>query len=241
MKHQFLLGILLLSSTLLFAQSQTLHQDLYWLRYHNQIFFSNRLSWINELDNRRFFSPNVENQFIAHSHVHYKIKKIEVVSGCSYSWQYTQDPEKSTATVPEIRPFEEISYTKPLGRRWHLQHNLRIDERFIRNHTTQELLPGYDFLFRFRYRLQLSFLVKENVAKNTSITLRLSESIFLNDRYNTFDQNRIYVGSIFQLSKKLSVEAGYMYVYQHRLNNEVYLSRPTLRFTLYHRIFLKRN
>jgi hypothetical protein len=227
------------SPAALFSQSTTLHQNLYWLRYHNQFFFTKRLSWINEIDNRRFFSPNIENQFIAHSHVQYKIRQLTLGTGCSFSWQYTQDPEKQSVTVPEIRPFQEILVLQKVGKHLSLQHSLRVDERFIRNHTTTELLPGYDFLFRFRYRAQLSYLLKENTNKNTSITVRLSESIFLNDRYNTFDQSRFYVGVIFQLNKNLLLEPGYMYVYQHRLNNDVYLSRPTFRFTLYHRLFLK--
>jgi len=239
-KKHLVLGMLLLSSISLCAQSQILHQNLYWIRYHNQFYFSKRLHWSNEFDNRRFFHPDLENQFIIHTHLRYKVKNTELAAGSSFSWQYTQDPEKDAVTVPELRPFQEVAYTHQLNTRWSLQHNLRIDERFIRNHTTTELLAGYDFLFRFRYRIQVSYVVKENPAKNTSITIRASESIFLNDRYNTFDQNRLYVGSIFQLNRKISLEGGYLYVYQHRLNNNVYLSRPTVRFTLYHKIFSRK-
>jgi len=239
-KKQILLGILLLGCTALYGQSQTLHQNLYWIRYYNQLYLSKRLHWNNEFDNRRFFHPDLENQFIIHTHLRYKIKSTELAAGSSFSWQYTQDPEKDAVTVPEIRPFQEVAYTHQLSQRWALQHNLRVDERFIRNHTTAELLPGYEFLFRFRYRIQVSYVVKENQAKNTSITIRASESIFVNDRYNTFDQNRIYLGAIVQLNKKLSLEGGYMDVYQHRLNNNVYLSRPTVRFTMYHKLFTKK-
>jgi len=239
-KKQIILGMLLLSGPLLYAQSQTLHQNLYWIRYYNQFYFSKRLHWNNEFDNRRFFHPDLENQFIIHTHLRYKIKNTELAAGSSFSWQYTQDPAKDAVTVPEIRPFQEATYTHQLSTQWSLQHALRIDERYIRNHTTTELLAGYEFLFRFRYRLQVSYVVKENPAKNTSITIRASESIFLNDRYNTFDQSRFYIGSIFQLNRKISLEGGYLYVYQHRLNNNVYLSRPTVRFTLYHKIFTRK-
>ena len=42
----------------------------------------------------------------------------------------------------------------------------------------------------------------------------------LNNRFNTFDQNRIYITGEILLTKKMSLEAGYIYIYQQKINQD---------------------
>lgn len=235
MKNNFVVFLLLVSAEL-YAQGTTLHQNLYWLRFQNQIIFSNKLSWYNEVDNRRFFHPDVQNQLIAHSHIHYTIKNFEPAIGGTLSWQYTQDPETKTAVViPEIRPFQELNYALPFSKKLELRERLRIDERFIRNHTATELTEGYDFIFRFRLRSQLNYNLKNNYV------IKLSDEIMFNDRRNTFDQNRVTIALEKKLSKNFSVEVSYIHIYQMRSNNKGYYSREVARLSINYKIVTKKN
>ncbi|MDH4297706.1 MAG: hypothetical protein OEV74_15615, partial [Cyclobacteriaceae bacterium] len=54
------------------SQRTVTPQYLYWIHYQNQLVLSPKYYWVNEIENRRFFNPDVENQLIAHSHFHYK-------------------------------------------------------------------------------------------------------------------------------------------------------------------------
>src|SRR6187399_3273145 len=97
-----------------FAQKDYYSQSLYWIRYQNQLFFSPTLYWINEVDNRRFFSPDVQHQFIAHSHLHKKIKNFDGAIGLTNSIAYANIPERGyTEGRHEIRPFTEGNYDFP--------------------------------------------------------------------------------------------------------------------------------
>lgn len=78
--HRSLIVILTISHFFSFAQ-QKQSQWTYWLRYQNQLIFSPKLYWNNEGDNRRFFNPDVQLQFIVHSRLHYKIKRWDFGGG----------------------------------------------------------------------------------------------------------------------------------------------------------------
>lgn len=231
-----------LASTALNAQTkQITHESLYWIRYYNQIAFGNKWTWHNEIDERRFFKNNEHFHIIIHSRLHYKLApKVEIAGGFTYSLQKTKNVNLTSALeIPELRPTQEIIYSNPISKRWNLQHKLRIDERFFRKNDGKSLTDGYDFNFRFRYRLQAAFRInKEELEKPT--TLKLADEIMFNAGkrivYNTFDQNRMYAGVEQSLSQSLSVELGYMYVYQQRPAGYQFFERDIIRLTILQKI-----
>lgn len=231
-KHRIIL-LLLASPLALLAQKQVSHQQTYWLRYQNQLYFTEKLSWINEIDNRRFFSPGIQNQLIVHTRINYLHKNVEPSVGCSFSWQYAQEPEKGyDVVVPEIRPFQEVTHHVRLAKKLKMTNRVRVDDRFIRHHSGGELTPGYDFLLRFRLRTQLAYTLREKYV------FKASDEIMINDRNNTFDQNRVATSVEFLLAKKYSVELGYTHIYQQRSNNNGFFARDVLRLTFLHKFFL---
>lgn len=216
----------------------TYTQYVYWIRYQNQLFFSPRLYWTNEIDNRRFFDPDVEMQFITHSRIHYKIDRWELAGGLTYSLAYAQRPELGyRKPLAEIRPVAEVSYELPVGRIF-LQTRARIDNRFLQTDAGESVFKDSQYVFRYRYRAQVRIPVKINEENITSISLRLADEIMFNNTGNTFDQNRVYATGEFFVNKKLSLEAGYIYIYQQRFRTEDFFQRHIVRFSLLHRIQL---
>lgn len=196
---KFLLPLLLFTE-LLFAQTKSVtHQNLYWLRYYNQLTISKKLVWHNEFENRRFFENNRQHHFIAHTRLHYKVlPKTELAAGLTYSLQSPQDPNASSSlVVPEIRGVQELSWSQGLTKRFTLQHRFRIDERFIRRNNGTMLFEGSDFNFRFRYRLQGNLLLTKP-ENPKPLTLKISDELMINAGknivYNQFDQNRLALG-----------------------------------------------
>jgi Protein of unknown function (DUF2490) len=154
MKLYILILLLLFCKTNTIAQNKEVtKQSFYWTRYYNQLKINEKLNWHNEFDNRTFFKNNKHNQFIINSILHNKLsKKIDVAFGLTYSLQEQQIPNvKSTLTVLEIRPLQEITFSSFLTKKITLQQRFRIEERFIHQNNGTELLDGYNFNFRFRY------------------------------------------------------------------------------------------
>src|SRR5687767_4569527 len=98
------------------AQKEVHHQALYWIRFQTQLNFSSLTYWTNEIDNRRFFDPDVQNQFIFHSRLHYRRGPWDFGGGLTFSWAFAQIPQNGyAASVMEIRPVAEVSHETKLG------------------------------------------------------------------------------------------------------------------------------
>jgi hypothetical protein len=236
MKRPTTFFMAMLVSYALHGQQDVFKQYTYWLRYQNQLQFSPRLYWTNEFDNRRFFDPDVALQFITHSRVHYKTGRWDLGGGLTYSLAFAQKPEVGyTKAMAEIRPVAEASYEVPLGKIF-LQSRLRIDNRFIQTDPEQSVLKESLYIMRFRYRAQLRIPVKTNAENITTVGVRFADEIMFNSKGNTFDQNRVYATGEFFLSKKISLEAGYIYIYQQRFRTEEFFERHVVRFSVLHRI-----
>lgn len=239
--------LLLFSSVSFGLHSQTkqvTNQNLYWIRYNNQMSLNKKWTLQNELENRRFFVPNRQHHFITHSRLHYKVlPNVDMAFGLTYSLQSPQNPNLTSGlVVPEIRPVQEVNYINPVTKQLAIQHRVRIDERFIHKNDSKVLTDGYDFNFRFRYRLQASYKLAQKESKMPT-TLKISNEFMVNagDKiiYNQFDQNRIYIAVDQGLSKNISAELGYIHWYQQRATGYQFFDREIIRLTMYHRIKLK--
>jgi len=226
------------------AQKIVTNQNLYWMRYYNQLEINEKFMWHNEMEIRRFFEGNVKHHFIAHTRMHYKTgQNTDVALGITYSRQSPQDPiSTSNLIVPEFRGVQEFNYVIFISNRFTFQQRLRIEQRFIRNNNGIELLDGYGFNFRFRFRLQANYRISNEEAINRT-TLKISNEIMVNAGkniiYNQFDQNRIYIGIERDFSKSISFELGYINWYQQTVSGNHFFNRDIIRLTLYHRLKLK--
>jgi hypothetical protein len=223
----------------LFSQRIVNHQSLYWIRYQNQLTFSPKLYWNNEVDNRRFFEHDVQNQFIFHSRLHYKFNRWDFGGGLTASWIFTQKPEnKSTHAAIELRPVVEVSHEIFLGS-IAFQNRIRLDNRFLEEDPEKSIFNASIYVLRFRYRGQFRIPLKKNEEGASVIQLRVADEIMFNQKKNFFDQHRIYVTTDFILSKCFTFEAGYIYIYQQRFgSDDEYFQRHVARITLLHKINL---
>jgi hypothetical protein len=228
-----------LKVTLALGQSVVYPQSLYWIRYQNQLNIVPNYYCINEIDNRRFFAPDVENQLIIHSRLHYIKDRWNFGAGLTFSWIYAQIPENGYShSTAEVRPVVEGTYEFPAGKVL-IQQRVRLENRFIEESQEQSVWENSFYVFRIRYRLQARIPLKVNSAGAPAITLRLSEEIMFNNKENTFDQNRIYASTEFVLHKKLTLETGYIFIYQQRFGTDDFFSRHVVRFSIIHNLWLK--
>lgn len=236
MKKPTTLFIALVTAFAVHAQQNTFTQYQYWLRYQNQITFSPKLYWTNEIDNRRFIGPDVEAQLIFHSRLHLKKDRWDFGGGLTYSLFFARKPDEGyDHATAEIRPVIEASYEVPVGKIF-FANRIRIDNRFLQTNADESVFEESTYVMRIRYRVQLRIPLKKNNEDITSLSLRLADEIMFNHKYNTFDQNRIYVTGEIRLNKRFSLEPGYIYIYQHALMNEDVFLRNVFRLSVLHKI-----
>lgn len=227
--------MLVLLTGLIHAQDIS-RQYAYWLRYQAQVVFSPRLQWTTEIDNRRFFGPDVALQFITHSRLHYRIHRWDFGGGLTYSIAFAQKPEEGyDEGTSEIRPVIEATHETSLGK-VSMYNRVRIDDRFIQADPDQSVFEESTNILRFRYRLQFRIPLRLDDSQTATIALRLADEIMFNNWQNTFDQNRVYGTVDFVASKDLTIETGYIYIYQQRFGREDFFERHVLRLSLLHRM-----
>jgi hypothetical protein len=232
--YLFLISGYLLVSASLYAQDNT--HAVYWIRYQNQLNFSRKVFWNNEIDNRRFINPDVQTQFIFHSRLHYKTGRWDYAGGLTLSWAYASQPERPiTHATLEVRPVIEVSYEIPIKKSL-LQHRIRVDNRFFEEDKYETIFDGSTYVMRFRYRLQARIPLHSNDAGKL-FSLRLADEIMFNHKENIFDQNRVYVSFDQVLSKNWSIEAGYIYIYQQRFGSDEFIQRHVMRVSVLHKLF----
>lgn len=222
------------------------HQNLIWYGYFNTLHFSDKLFLTTEFQERHFISPIVQSQFVTRTHLHFQLNSgWDAAAGMCLFLQGTNDPFKTSITVPELRPHVEFNYKQKLNKLT-FEHRYKIESRFFHNVNSDrtELEDGYFFgNFRFRYRIQatIPFATFKNGGK---VKLKVSDEIHINAGHsivlNTFDQNRIYFGINTDITKNLSFEIGYLNWFQKRITDADYYNRHILRFTFSQRLNLSK-
>lgn len=218
---------------------QTTHpQHVWWFRYLAQFRFNEKISWINEADNRRFLSPDAQLQFIFHSRVLYKHKEWNFASGLTLSWAYARFPTDPVEHATfEFRPVVEASHERSF-RNISIQNRLRIDNRFFEADKKESIFDGYSYVARARYRLQFRFDMVQKKDGTPSVAVRIADEVMVNHRQNIFDQNRVYASVEIIPGRALSFEPGYIFIYQQRFGTEEFFMRHVWRLSLLHRFDL---
>jgi hypothetical protein len=228
---------LCISSISSFGQ-KVLHQQQHWVRYQNQIVFSDRVYWNNEIDNRRFIDPDQQFQLIMHSRVHLKKDRWDFAGGLTTSWAYTAIAEVNVQHPTfEVRPVLEASYEISFSK-FLLQQRIRVDNRFFEEDRFDNLFGTYEYVARFRYRIQARAVVRKDQEGKPIIGLRLADEIMVNHKSNFFDQHRIALSCDLKVSSRFNMELGYINIYQQRRGGGTYYNRDVLRLSLLHTINL---
>lgn len=229
-----LLTSFLLGAALSYGQRQSARQSLYWVRYQDTYNINTRLSWLNEIETRRFFQENRPQQFMMVSRVAYEpTSRYSFVGALAYFNTMSQEPGVSLVNaVPEIRPYQDFSIHQPVAKNVELSGRLRLDERFIKNNFSG-VGKSTSFLFRHRYRAQLTYTIQRY-----NVSLKAADELFINtgnhDLFHKLEQNRIYFFVEKQFSPAISIEAGYISSHQATLKPNTYIDRDIFRLTLMH-------
>jgi hypothetical protein len=240
------LGIIFFLSGYAQAQPKEItQQTITWYRLADRIDFSPAWRLMLEAEYRPFnFAGNCFQYYVRGRVQHQLNEHWRLGLGVAYFRQTNHQPRvKGNLDVPEIRPHQELTYQHTAGK-WETIHQVRMEERFFRRIKGSELIDGYRFNFRFRYRLEFTRTLVQPETEVGSLKLRTHGEVMLNAGapivYNFLDQVRFYAGLNYQVSRPWSVEVGYMKSFQQRESGYQYWDRDIVRVAIQHQWQVKR-
>lgn len=237
--------VLFFSVQFCFAQAPEKHilkREQLWFGYFNQTRITNKFGfWIDVHYRQTENFINRPFQFLIRPALTYYIKdNLRFMGGYALVEHF---PAKGNSTTrPEHRAWQQIWWNQKYSGYTTLQW-LRLEERFNRKISDDILQEGYNFSYRLRYNL--SFFIplkgKEMAAKTPFIAV--ANEVFFNfgDKviYNTFDQNRFFVGAGYQFTPHFNVQLGYLNVFQQEASGSNYLSTNAIRLFVFHSFDLR--
>ena len=105
------------------------------------------------------------------------------------------------------------------------------------------LQPDYNFNYRLRYNFSFFIPLKGKELAPKTPFISLIDEVFINfgERivYNTFDQNRFFIGVGYQITSHMNVQTGYMNIFQQEASGNSYWSRHAIRLFLFQTLDLR--
>ncbi|MBN8684157.1 MAG: DUF2490 domain-containing protein [Chitinophagales bacterium] len=157
----------------------------------------------------------------------------------SYAYVHTYPaPGHANVSIPEHRPWQQVQWfiRSPRTR---LMQWIRLEERFRRKVLNDdELADGYNFNWRIRYNFAFFIPITKKRFEKGGFHVLLNDEIFVNFGknivYNHFDQNRLFVGMVYQASKHAQVHLGYMNLYQQGAAGNIFRNQHSIRCFYFH-------
>jgi hypothetical protein len=213
-----------------------------WLGYFNQTRFTDK--WGMWLDVHYRMTDNFVDrpfQFLFRPAVTYFIKdNLRVNVGYTLVEHF---PAQGLHTIrTEHRAWQQIWWNQKYPRMSTLQW-LRLEQRFNQKILNDVKTNDYAYTFRARYNFAFFIPLKgKELAPKTPFVALMNE-VFLNFgknvTYNTFDQNRLFVGLGYQFTSHLNAQLGYMNVYQQDASGNSYFDTHAVRLFLFHTVDLR--
>jgi hypothetical protein len=165
---------------------------------------------------------------------------VSITGGYAHMW-LAPTKEGWNTYSDENRIYQQVQMNTKLGKVSVLQR-LRNEQRW-QEKIVNDLSTGENrFTDRVRYLLSFNIPV---FKKKTAPSLVLSDEILIHFGkevvYNTFDQNRLFIGIKQVINPKLSFDFGYMNVYQQKYTGYQYDMNHTLRLFFYLNSSIKSN
>jgi hypothetical protein len=204
------------------ASKQKVSQAIEWFSWANNVKVHKNLTIMAE-GQFRFAGDFEPMQFQFRTAADIQISKNLSIAplGYVYTWNPTYGKQPNKFVNNEHRIFQQVTYKHKAGR-VSFSHRARFEERFVQVHNTQNgevVNQGYDlYLNRLRYRL----MINVPLGKSEKLFASFYDEVFLDFGKNVVnhdpDQNRLFLGAGYQVTKKLTVTTGFLYHMLTKLN-----------------------
>lgn len=221
----------------LFAQEKKVStQNQAWIGFIHSSKWNNKWGLTSDIHIRRNnFLASPSFSVLRVGVAYYITDQFTFTNGYAHLW-LSPNNTNFNAVVNENRIYQQLqlqSSIKQIG----ITHRIRNEQRWQTKVVNNIVTDSINFSNRIRYLLNITIPIFKN-KKFPSLVLA-DEFMFQFGKhlvYNTFDQNRWYIGLRQPLSKSLSLDIGYMNLYQQRDNGFEYINNHTLRIFIFHNL-----
>lgn len=246
MKNILLLIYLSFSLSGLFAQKQITNINQVWTGYFNQTRLSNKWGFWAEaqLRTNENFVDNISQGILRVGGTYYYNNDTKLTAGYAYINNFSPANGANIST-PEHRPWQQIQ--------WHTKYQklrlmqwVRLEERYRqRLKNINELDNGFAFNFRIRYNFLMQVPLSKKLFQPSTFSFIANDEVHVNFGkeivYNTFDQNRFFLGLAYQTNKTDNLQIGYMNIFQQQPAGNIYRSLHTARIFYFHNLDLRKS
>ena len=215
-------------------QKEINKQDQSWVSINSTVRLSNKWGFIADLHERRNnFLKDASFHFVRFGVDYWINDNITLVAGYAHLWSAPAKAGWKTF-ANENRIYQQVQMFSKINKITVLQR-LRNEQRWQQKISNDK--PTADKKFTDRIRYLLSFTVP--VFKNPNYpSLVLSDELCVQFGkeivYNTFDQNRLFIGIKQKITKDLSFDLGYMLLKQQKASGYQYDVNNTFRWFFYY-------
>ncbi|MCP4882859.1 MAG: DUF2490 domain-containing protein [Flavobacteriales bacterium] len=220
------------------AQGQTEkeinNQAQFWTSINSTWRFSDHWGAMGDFHIRRTnFIQDPNFYFLRLGGVYWINDKISLAGGAAALWLAKPDMNDGFNYALEKRIYQQLLWRSVNGRAKFLQR-IRNEQRWHEVLDPEGSVNRIRFSNRVRFLFSASIRIFEDEKKPRLV---LSDEILFHFGkeivYNTFDQNRLFIGISQRLNKRLSYDFGYMAVYQQKYSGYNYDLNHTLRLFFY--------
>lgn len=210
-----------------------------WISLNTETKVSDRWGFVADAHLRAgdFFSQN--NFYFLRGGIRYFSKSsLNVTAGYAHLW-LAPSTEEWTTYSDENRIYEQLQWSAKSSKVNILQR-IRIEQRWVEKIIDNKETGENRFTNRIRYLLSFNIPIFKNpkapeLVISDEVLFQFGKEII----YNTFDQNRLFIGIKQSITPKLSFDFGYMNVYQEKKSGYQYDMNHTLRLFFYYKNDLK--
>lgn len=244
---RIILSVLLLYASLAEGQvKQTERLQQVWLGYLNQTRLSARWGlWADiHLRTKEEFFTNFSQTLFRTGLTYYLTDDVKLTAGYAFV-NYFPDKGHLNISLQEHRPWQQIQWHNRY-RKLTLMQWFRLEERWRGNALSDnERAPTFTFSFRARYNFLLQFPLGKRKSGPNSYALVANNEVMINFGKsivnNYFDQNRSFMGLNYQLTKRSTIQAGYLHIFQQLQAGNKYKSIYIGRLYYYHTLDLRKS
>ena len=209
-------------------------QSQSWISINSTIRLNKKFGLIADLHIRRNNFIADQGFYFVRTGVSYWLKEnITFVLGYGQMWVA---PSKPTwhHFAQEHRIYQQIQMTSKIGK-VSLLNRLRNEQRWQEKIVDDKFTKSFKFTDRIRYLLSVTIPVSRNphypsLVLSDELAIQFGKEII----YNTFDQNRMFIGIKQPVCKDLSFDLGYMILFQQKASGYQYDKNNTFRWFFYY-------
>lgn len=172
-----------------------------WLIYFGNKEINSKLNWHHEVQYRNYNAIGDLEQLLLRTGIGYNLTEgnnnLLLGYGFIRSENYISDDK---IDFNEHRIYQQFITKQEIGR-VKVQHRYRLEQRWV---------DDQDFKMRFRYFLALNVPLNKKEMAAKTIYLSAYNELFINNKSNFFDRNRLYGGLGYKMNSNVRFELGYM-------------------------------